>query len=106
MAKVGFFSRIGNLWRGFISLWISDVEKKHPEIAYENAINSMVEKYAQLKRATAALSAGATTWQPPERSQRELAQAMRTWRPRSRQTSRAGPHLGRSRSRCRPQWAS
>jgi phage shock protein A len=55
MAKVGFFGRIGNLWRGFISLWISDVEKKHPEIAYENAINSMVEKYAQLKRATAAI---------------------------------------------------
>ncbi len=55
MAKVGFFSRLGNLWRGFISLWISDVEKKHPEIAYENAINSMVEKYAQLKRATAAI---------------------------------------------------
>ena len=55
MAKVGFFSRIGNLWRGFISLWISDVEKKHPEIAYENAINSMVEKYVQLKRATAAI---------------------------------------------------
>jgi phage shock protein A len=31
------------------------VEKKHPEIAYENAINSMVEKYAQLKKATAAI---------------------------------------------------
>jgi phage shock protein A len=55
MAKVGFFRRLGNLWRGFISLWISDVEKKHPEIAYENAINSMVEKYSQLKRATAAI---------------------------------------------------
>jgi phage shock protein A len=55
MAKVGFFSRVGNLWRGFVSLWISDVEKKHPEIAYENAINSMVEKYTQLKRATAAI---------------------------------------------------
>lgn len=55
MAKVGFFGRLGNLWRGFVSLWISDVEKKHPEIAYENAINSMIEKYAQLKRATAAI---------------------------------------------------
>ncbi len=55
MANVGFFGRLGNLWRGFISLWISDVEKKHPEIAYENAINSMVEKYTQLKRATAAI---------------------------------------------------
>ena len=55
MAKVGFFGRLANLWKGFVSLWISDVEKKHPEIAYENAINSMVEKYTQLKKATAAI---------------------------------------------------
>ncbi len=55
MAKVGFFSRLANLWKGFLSLWISDVEKKHPEIAYENAINSMIEKYTQLKKATAAI---------------------------------------------------
>src|SRR6266850_8065418 len=51
----GFFSRIGNLWRGFLSLWISDIEKEHPEIAYENAINSMIGKYAKLKGATAAI---------------------------------------------------
>jgi phage shock protein A len=51
----GFFSRLANIWRGFLSLWISDVEKAHPEIAYENAINSMVAKYAQLKNATAAI---------------------------------------------------
>jgi phage shock protein A len=51
----GFFSRIGNLWRGFLSLWISDVERDNPEIAYENAINSMIEKYSGLKRATAAI---------------------------------------------------
>ena len=49
------FDRIGNLWKGFINLWISDVEKEHPEIAYENAINSMVEKYTALKKATAAI---------------------------------------------------
>jgi phage shock protein A len=55
MAKVGFFGRMANLWRGFLSLWISDVEKAHPEIAYENAINSMIEKYSQLKHATAAI---------------------------------------------------
>jgi phage shock protein A len=55
MASVGFFGRLGNLWKGFLSIWISDVEKKHPEIAYENAINSMVEKYAQLKKATASI---------------------------------------------------
>src|SRR5438477_6789680 len=51
----GFFARIGNLWRGFLSIWISDIEKEHPEIAYENAINSMIEKYARLKSATAAI---------------------------------------------------
>src|ERR1044071_3624573 len=52
---MGFFSRVRNLWKGFLSLWIADVEKNHPEIAYENAINSMIEKYTQLKRATAAI---------------------------------------------------
>jgi phage shock protein A len=51
----GFFGRLGNLWRGFLSIWISDVEKAHPEIAYENAINSMIEKYSRLKNATAAI---------------------------------------------------
>lgn len=55
MAGSGFFARISNLWKGFVSLWISDVEAAHPEIAYENAINSMVEKYAALKKATAAI---------------------------------------------------
>lgn len=51
----GFFGRLQNLWKGFLSIWISDVEKKHPEIAYENAINSMIEKYTKLKQATAAI---------------------------------------------------
>ncbi|MFA6957149.1 MAG: PspA/IM30 family protein [Thermoanaerobaculia bacterium] len=49
------FTRLGNLWKGFLSLWIADIEKDHPEIAYENAINSMVEKYTKLKTATAAI---------------------------------------------------
>jgi phage shock protein A len=51
----GIFARLGNLWKGFVSLWISDVEKEHPEIAYENALNAMIEKYSQLKKATAAI---------------------------------------------------
>jgi hypothetical protein len=33
------FNRLANLWKGFLSLWISGIEKEHPEIAYENAIN-------------------------------------------------------------------
>jgi phage shock protein A len=55
MAGNGFFARLGNLWRGFLSLWISDIEKEHPEIAYQNAIESMIEKYTKLKSATAAI---------------------------------------------------
>jgi len=55
MADVGFFARLKNLWKGFLSLWISDIEKEHPEIAYENAINSMIGKYSKLKSATAAI---------------------------------------------------
>ena len=51
----GMLSRLGNLWRGFLRLWISDIEKEHPEIAYENAIDSMIEKYSRLKAATAAI---------------------------------------------------
>ena len=57
---MGLFSRLGNLWKGFLSLWIADIEKEHPEIAYENAINSMIAKYAKLKSATAAIIACAT----------------------------------------------
>jgi phage shock protein A len=52
---MGLFSRLGNLWKGFLSLWIADIEQEHPEIAYENAINSMIAKYAKLKGATAAI---------------------------------------------------
>ena len=55
MADVKFFTRVTNLFRGFLSIFISDIEKEHPEIAYENAINSMVEKYTKLKSATAAI---------------------------------------------------
>jgi phage shock protein A len=55
MAGTSIFARLGNLWKGFLSLWISDVEKEHPEIAYANAINGMVEKYTRLRNATAAI---------------------------------------------------
>lgn len=55
MAESGFFSRIGNLWKGFLSLFIAGIEREHPEIAYENTINSLIEKYSRLKTATAAI---------------------------------------------------
>jgi len=52
---MGFFSRLYNLWRGFLSIFIGGLEAKHPEIAYENAINNMTEKYSKLKSAAAGL---------------------------------------------------
>lgn len=55
MADINFLGRLSNLWSGFVSLWITDVEKRHPEIAYQNAIDSMIEKYGRLKSATAAI---------------------------------------------------
>jgi phage shock protein A len=55
MANVHFWGRLGNLWQGFVSLWLEDIEKNQPEIAYENAVQSMTDKYVSLKRATAAI---------------------------------------------------
>ncbi|HMV05708.1 MAG TPA: PspA/IM30 family protein [Accumulibacter sp.] len=55
MAEINFMGRLSNLWAGFVSLWITDVEKRHPEIAYQNAIDSMIAKYGKLKSATAAI---------------------------------------------------
>ena len=52
---MGFLSRLYNLWKGFLSIFIGRLEEKTPEIAYENAINNMTEKYAQLKSAAAGL---------------------------------------------------
>ena len=55
MADINFVGRLSNLWSGFVSLWITDVEKRHPEIAYQNSIDSMIDKYGKLKSATAAI---------------------------------------------------
>jgi phage shock protein A len=52
---MNLFSRLANLVRGFLSLFITGLEQQNPEIAYENAINTMIEKYNKLKNATAGL---------------------------------------------------
>ena len=57
MSNNAIFARLSNLWTGFIALWVSDVEKAHPDIAYQNAINSMIEKYTKLKSTTGAIIA-------------------------------------------------
>lgn len=53
--SLNLFTRLGNLVRGFMSLFVSGLEQQHPEIAYENAINTMIDKYNKLKNATAGL---------------------------------------------------
>lgn len=52
---MGIVTRLYNLWRGFLSVFVGNLEEKHPEIAYENAINGMTEKYTKLKSAAAGL---------------------------------------------------
>ena len=52
MANNLIMSRLWNLWTGFVALWVTDIEKDHPEIAYQNSIASMTEKYGLLKQAS------------------------------------------------------
>ncbi|MBK9574692.1 MAG: hypothetical protein IPO43_19220, partial [Rhodoferax sp.] len=52
MANNAITGRLWNLWTGFLALWVTDIEKEHPEIAYQNSIQSMIEKYGKLKAAS------------------------------------------------------
>ena len=52
---MSFFDRIGNLWNGFWSLWISDREKANPEAVYESAIDERIKKHRELKKAVSGI---------------------------------------------------
>lgn len=52
---MGFFSRLRNLWLGFLSLFVSGIEQNNPEAVYESAINGRKVAYAQLKKAVASV---------------------------------------------------
>ena len=52
---MGFFQRLGNVWRGFLSLWISNVETRNPEAVYESAIEERVRKHKELKKAVSGI---------------------------------------------------
>jgi phage shock protein A len=75
--SLNIFSRLANIVRGFMSLFVTGMEQQHPEIAYENAINTMVEKYNKLKNATAGLirlrEDAADRLQKAQAQQRELS---------------------------------
>lgn len=52
---MGFFDRLANVWRGFLSLWISDIESRNPEAVYEAAIDERVKKHRELKKAVSGI---------------------------------------------------
>jgi len=52
---MGFFGRLGNLWSGFWSLWVSDAEARNPAAVYESAINERINKHKELKKAVAGI---------------------------------------------------
>lgn len=52
---MGFFDRLANVWKGFISLWISDVENKNPDAVYESAIEERIKKHRELKKAVSGI---------------------------------------------------
>jgi phage shock protein A len=47
--------RLWNLVKGFFSLFVSRVETEHPEIVYQNSIDSITVKAVQLRNAAAAI---------------------------------------------------
>lgn len=55
MAEGGFFGRLGNLWSGFLSLFVGNLEKDNPEAVYEAAINARKKQYADLKKAVSGI---------------------------------------------------
>jgi len=52
---MGFFDRLANIWRGFLSLWVSDLESRNPEAVYESAIDERVRKHRELKKAVSGI---------------------------------------------------
>jgi phage shock protein A len=57
MSNISFFSRLSNLFKGFLSLFVSGMERDNPEIVYQNAIDSMLEKFNRAKDAVAGIIA-------------------------------------------------
>ena len=52
---MGFFDRLSNIWKGFLSLWVSNIETRNPEAVYEAAIDERVRKHKELKKAVSGI---------------------------------------------------
>jgi phage shock protein A len=53
--NMGVFDRLANIWRGFLSLWVSDIENRNPEAVYEAAINERIEQHKTLRKAVSGI---------------------------------------------------
>ena len=51
----GFLERLSQVWKGFLGLWISDIEAKNPEAVYEAAIEERIKKHRELKKAVSGI---------------------------------------------------
>ncbi|MFK7931786.1 MAG: PspA/IM30 family protein [Myxococcota bacterium] len=52
---MGFFDRVSNIWKGFLSLWVSNIETRNPEAVYESAIDERVKRHKELKKAVSGI---------------------------------------------------
>ncbi|MEB3198496.1 MAG: PspA/IM30 family protein [Candidatus Sericytochromatia bacterium] len=52
---MGFFARFLNVFKGFFSVWVEDLEKDNPEIVYQQAINERVTQHQKLLGAVASI---------------------------------------------------
>ena len=52
---MGFFSRLANIWNGFLSTFLTGVETSHPEAVYTSAISVRIRKHSQLKKAVSGI---------------------------------------------------
>ncbi len=48
---MGFFSRLGNMINGFLSLFIGKIEESNPQAVYEAAIQERIKTHKDLKKA-------------------------------------------------------
>jgi len=52
---MAFFDRLAQVWKGFLSLWVSDLENRNPEAVYEAAIEERIKKHRELKKAVSGI---------------------------------------------------
>lgn len=52
---MGFFSRLANVFKGFLGLFVSGLENQNPAAVYESAIHARTEQYQKLMKAVSGI---------------------------------------------------